>query len=111
MAIYGVCIFVANFLLAIRFNTHTWCSTFTLLAGVIAYFVFYGLLSQIFKNQINHLFEANMSMNKKLLQRLYGELKTYEQSGKLPDPLQEKVDNNETETAKDEARLASQPTV
>ena len=55
--------------------------------------------------------KANMSMNKKLLQRLYGELKTYEQSGKLPDPLQEKVDNNETETAKDEARLASQPTV
>ena len=57
MTIYGVCIFVANFLLAIRFNTHTWCSTLTLFAGVIAYFLFYFALSQVFKNQIAHLFE------------------------------------------------------
>ena len=55
--------------------------------------------------------KANQSMNKNLLTRLYDELKAYEESGKLPEPLQQVVDSGETETAKDEARLASQPTV
>lgn len=62
MAIYGVCIFVANFELAIRFNTHTWWSTVTLLAGVVAYFFFYSILSLIFKGHINHLFGPSFSI-------------------------------------------------
>lgn len=48
MAIYGVCIFVANFELALRFNTHSWLGVLTLLAGVIAYFFFYSILSLVF---------------------------------------------------------------
>lgn len=56
MAIYGVCIFVANFELALRFNTHSWLGVLTLLAGVIAYFFFYSILSFVFKGEIDHLF-------------------------------------------------------
>mgnify|MGYP007125261930 CR=1 FL=1 len=46
--------------------------------------------------------KANKSMNKKMLVRFYEELKTYEQSGQLPEPLQKIVNSGETETAKDE---------
>lgn len=56
MAVYGVCIFVANFQLAIRFNTHTLFSTLALLAGVVAYFLFYGLASKFLSGQVDHLF-------------------------------------------------------
>lgn len=74
-----------------------------------------GKLSMKVDDGFNHMREylesrglkANMSMNKKLLQRLYGELKDYEHSRRLPDCLQAIVDAGETETAKDEARLAS----
>ena len=56
MAVYGVCIFVANFELAIRFNTHNAIGVFTLMIGVINYFFFYGLLSLVFQGNIDHLF-------------------------------------------------------
>ena len=62
MAIYGVCIFVANFELAIRFHTHTKWSTLTLSAGVVAYFFFYSVLSLVFTNHINHLFGPSFAI-------------------------------------------------
>ena len=42
--------------MAIRFNTHTHIGFLTLLAGVAAYFLFYGVESIIFGGHINHLF-------------------------------------------------------
>ena len=56
MVVYGVCIFVANFELAIRFNTHNGYGILTLMAGVVAYFFFYGILSFVFQGNIDHLF-------------------------------------------------------
>ena len=63
MQVYGVCIFVANFELAIRFNTHTWLGCLTLLAGVVAYFFFYSILSFVFKGQIDHLFVPSFQIS------------------------------------------------
>lgn len=77
MTIYGVCIFVANFLLAMRFNTHSCCSTLTLLAGVVAYFFFYSILAVFFTNQINHLFMPNFSIGVLWLSVLFCVLQTY----------------------------------
>lgn len=56
MAVYGVCIFVANWELAIRFNTLNVFAFLTLMAGVVAYFLFYGILSLVFQGNIDHLF-------------------------------------------------------
>lgn len=54
--VFGVCIFVANFQLAINFNTHTVIGVLTLLAGPLAYFVIFPLISYTFHNEANHLF-------------------------------------------------------
>lgn len=62
MIVFGICIFVANFQLAINFNTHTWVGIITLWLGVIAYFFFYGLASLVFKGYINHLFKPTWEM-------------------------------------------------
>lgn len=62
MLVFGVCIFVANFELAIRFNTHTWQSTVFLIIGPICYFLFYSLLAEVFKGNIDHLFKPTFSI-------------------------------------------------
>jgi len=62
MIVYGICIFVANFQLAINFNVHTWHGIVMLSLGVIAYFLFYGLAALVFKGEINHLFEPTWTM-------------------------------------------------
>jgi len=62
MIVYGICIFVANFQLAINFNVHTWHGIVMLWLGVIAYFLFYGLAALVFKGEINHLFEPTWAM-------------------------------------------------
>lgn len=48
MAIYGVCIMVANLEIAIRFNTHNVLGVLCILAGVVCYFLSYGILSAVF---------------------------------------------------------------
>lgn len=63
MSVYGVCIFVANWELAIRFNTLNVVAFFTLCAGVLAYFLFYGLLSFVFSGNIDHLFVPTFKIN------------------------------------------------
>lgn len=48
MTIYGICIFVANFELAIRFHMLSWIAVVMLMLGPIAYFLFYALESMFF---------------------------------------------------------------
>lgn len=62
MAIFGVCVLVANFELAMRFNTHTWVGTFILLVGPISYFLLYFVLSLISKSAISHIFVPTFKM-------------------------------------------------
>lgn len=62
MIVYGICIFIANFQLAINFNTHTIHGIIALWLGVIAYFLFYGVAALVFKGEINHLFEPTWAM-------------------------------------------------
>lgn len=62
MAVFGICIFVANFELAQRFHTHTILGGLTLSAGCVCYFLFYFVLSYVFKGNIDHLFIPTFNM-------------------------------------------------
>lgn len=62
MTVYGVCIFVANVLLAVRFHNHNWISITTITLGMLAYFVFYSLLSAVFRNEVDRLFGVNFGI-------------------------------------------------
>lgn len=62
MAIFGVCIFVANFELALRFNTHTWPGTILLLTGPVMYFLLYFLMSLVFVSGICQIFVPSFKM-------------------------------------------------
>lgn len=59
MTVYGVCIFVANVLLAVRFHNHNWISWLAIALGCLAYIVSYGFLSAVMDNEVNHLFAVN----------------------------------------------------
>jgi hypothetical protein len=62
MLVYGVCIFVANGVLAFKQYTHTWMGTFFYILCASSYFFFYWLFSVTFKNEIAHLFIPTFSM-------------------------------------------------
>ena len=62
MLVYGICIFVANSVLAFKHNTHYWIGTFFFVLCTSAYFFFYWLFSVTFKNEVNHLFMPTFSM-------------------------------------------------
>lgn len=56
MAIYGVCIIVANVLLAAKFHIHNWVGVVFFAMMITAYFLFYWLMSLFYTNELNHLF-------------------------------------------------------
>lgn len=62
MLTYGVCIFVANGVLAFKHFTHTVVGTFFFIICSASYFLFFYLFSISFKNEIAHLFLPTMSM-------------------------------------------------
>jgi len=62
MLVYGICIFVANMVLAFKHFTHYWIGTFFFLLCICAYFVFFWLFSITFKNEVDHLFKPTFSM-------------------------------------------------
>lgn len=62
MVVYGVCIFVANSVLAFKHYTHYWIGTFFFVMCTSSYFLFFYLFSISFKNEIGHLFIPTFSM-------------------------------------------------
>ena len=62
MLVYGICIFVANSVLAFKHFTHYWIGTFFFFLCTSSYFVFFWLFSVTFKNEIDHLFMPTFSM-------------------------------------------------
>lgn len=62
MAVYGVCIFVANSVLAFKHYTHYWVGTFFFFMCTMSYFLFFYLFSISFTNEIGHLFIPTFSM-------------------------------------------------
>lgn len=62
MLVYGVCIFVANTVMAFKHYTHTWVGAFFLFLCSAAYFLFFWLFSKSFTNEIGHLFEPTFRM-------------------------------------------------
>lgn len=63
MTVYGVCIFVANVLLFVRFNNHTAIGSICFFIGVSSYFLFYVFTSAVMHNEIDHLFQNNFKMS------------------------------------------------
>ena len=62
MLVYGVCIFVANTVLAFKHFTHYWIGAFFFFICTSSYFVFFWLFSISFKNEVDHLFMPTFSM-------------------------------------------------
>lgn len=62
MLVYGVCIFVANSVLAFKHFTHYWIGTFFFVLCTSSYFFFFWLFSISFKNEIDHLFMPTFKM-------------------------------------------------
>lgn len=62
MLVYGVCIFVANTVLAFKHFTHYWIGTFFFFICTTSYFAFFWLFSISFKNEVDHLFMPTFSM-------------------------------------------------
>lgn len=62
MLTYGVCIFVANAVLAFKHFTHYWLGTFFFFMCSSSYFLFFWLFSISFRNEIDHLFMPTFSM-------------------------------------------------
>lgn len=62
MLTYGVCIFVANSVLAFKHFTHYWLGTFFFFLCTSSYFLFFYLFSISFKNEIGHLFGPTFRM-------------------------------------------------
>lgn len=62
MTVYGVCIFVANFLLGLHAKTYEKFGVFLLFLGPFAYFFFYYILNVVFKGDIGSLFFPNYSI-------------------------------------------------
>jgi len=60
--IFGVCIFVANMILATHSKTFDWRYIFLLILGPISYFLFYWVGNVILINEIWHLFSNNFSI-------------------------------------------------
>ena len=63
MTVYGVCIFIANFILGCNAKTYEWRGIFLLFLGPISYFFFYWLLNLIFIGDIKSSFIPNFSIN------------------------------------------------
>jgi len=62
MTVYGVCIFVANALLFVRFHNHTAVGTICFFVGISSYFIFFVFTSAVLHNEIDHLFQNNFKM-------------------------------------------------
>jgi len=62
MLVYGICIFVANSVLAYKHFTHYWIGTFFFFLCTSSYFVFFWLFSMSFKNEIGNLFAPTFAM-------------------------------------------------
>lgn len=62
MTVYGVCIFVANTVIAFKHHTHNWIGTFFLFLCTFSYFLFFWLFSFAFGNEIGNLFLPTFSM-------------------------------------------------
>ena len=62
MTVYGVCIFVANMVLAFKHYTHTCLGIIFFLMCNSAYFLFFYLFSASFKNEIGSLFVPTFSI-------------------------------------------------
>jgi magnesium-transporting ATPase (P-type) len=62
MTVYGVCIFVANMVIAFKHHTHTYIGVFFLFLCSFSYFVFFWLFSFAFGNEIGNLFFPTFSM-------------------------------------------------
>lgn len=62
MLVYGICIFVANSVLAFKHFTHYWIGTFFFVLCTSSYFFFFYLFSISFKNEVDHLFVPTFSM-------------------------------------------------
>lgn len=62
MTVYGVCIFVANMVIAFKHNTHNWVGVFFLFLCSLSYFVFFWIFSFAFGNEIGNLFFPTFSM-------------------------------------------------
>merc|ERR1719465_390500 len=60
--VYGVCIFVANMILAQHSKTFEWRYIFLLILGPIAYFLFYWIANVVLVNEVWHLFRNNFSI-------------------------------------------------
>lgn len=62
MTVYGCCIFLANFILALHSKTYDKIYGVALLLGPIAYFLFYWILNLVFIGDISCLFAANFGI-------------------------------------------------
>lgn len=61
MTVYGVCEFIANGVLFMKYNVHNYEGIILIILMVAAYFVFYAIFSLIPGN-IYHSFNTNMSI-------------------------------------------------
>lgn len=62
MTVYGCCILLANFVLALHSKTYDIIYVVTLFLGPIAYFLFYWILNLVFIGDISYLFAANFGI-------------------------------------------------
>lgn len=62
MTVYGVCIFIANFILGLHSKTYEKFGIFLLFLGPFAYFFFYYVLNVVFKGDIGSLFFPNYNI-------------------------------------------------
>lgn len=62
MLVYGICIFTANLVLLFKHFTHYWIGIFFNFICTSAYFFFFWLFSELFTNEIGHLFMPTFSM-------------------------------------------------
>ena len=63
MTVYGVCIFVANVLLAARFHNHNWIGITCIILGCLAYIASYAFLSAVLNNEVDGLFVVNFRIS------------------------------------------------
>lgn len=61
MSVYGVCEFIVNGVLFMKFNVHNFEGIIIIILMIAAYFVFYAIFN-LFQGYIFHSFNTNMSI-------------------------------------------------
>jgi hypothetical protein len=62
MTIYGICVIIANLVLLMKFNIHNTIGIVVFILMILAYFVFYFIVSYLFKGNIQGIFSTNFSV-------------------------------------------------